>query len=245
MGGVLIAIGSIGFIVSLIVTINPKMSKLTANLTRKRTLLFAVIAFVVIIIGGIISPDAKEGVADGASGAAAQPPVEASSANADDTEAKAQDKTNADAKAKADADAKAKADADAKAKADADAKAKADADAKAKADADAKAKAEADAAPKETASQRNAVRKANDYLNLTSFSRTGLIKQLAFDGFSDEDAKYAVDQAGADWNEQAAKKAKDYLDLTAFSKKELINQLEFDGFTSEQAAYGVDKAYTD
>lgn len=75
---------------------------------------------------------------------------------------------------------------------------------------------------KETVSQKNAVRKAKDYLNYTSFSRKGLIEQLEFEGFSIEDATYAIDKLNVNWKEQAIKKAKDYLDYTAFSRTGLI-----------------------
>ncbi|WP_420179830.1 Ltp family lipoprotein [Paenarthrobacter sp. TA1.8] len=156
---------------------------------------------------------------------------------------------SASAKAKADADAaKAAADAEAavKAKADAEAaaKAKADADtaAKAKADADTAAKVAADAAAKAaagTTSQQNALRKANDYLEFSAFSLTGLIKQLEFEKYSTEDATWAVERVKVDWNEQAAKKAKNYLDFSSFSHAGLVDQLLFEGFTAEQAEYGV------
>lgn len=89
--------------------------------------------------------------------------------------------------------------------------------------------------------QRNAVRQAESYLEFTAFSRSGLIKQLEFEGYSAEDATFAVDKVAPDWNEQAAKKAQDYLDLSAFSRSGLIDQLEFEGFTTEQATYGVDQ----
>lgn len=92
----------------------------------------------------------------------------------------------------------------------------------------------------ETMGQSNALKKANSYLSMMAFSRSGLIKQLEFEKFSTEDATYAVDNCGADWNEQAAKKAKSYLDMTAFSKDSLIKQLEFEGFTHEQAVYGAE-----
>jgi hypothetical protein len=91
----------------------------------------------------------------------------------------------------------------------------------------------------ETASQRNARQKAADYLDFTSFSRSGLIAQLEYDGFTQEDAAYGVDALNVDWNEQAAKKAADYLDFTSFSRRELIEQLMYDGFTQAQAEYGV------
>ncbi|MBT2585104.1 Ltp family lipoprotein [Arthrobacter sp. ISL-95] len=164
-------------------------------------------------------------------------------------DAAAKEKTDADAKAKADADAKAKADAAAKAEADAVAKAQADAAAKAEAGAaaqakadDAAAKAAAEAAAQAaagTVSQRNALRKASDYLEFSAFSYPGLIKQLEFEKYSATDATWAVDRVKVDWNEQAAKKAKSYLDFTSFSRAGLIDQLLFEGFTPEQAEYGV------
>ncbi len=90
-----------------------------------------------------------------------------------------------------------------------------------------------------TMGQRNALRKAESYLDMMAFSREGLIKQLEFEGFATEDAVFAVDRIGADWNEQAAKKAESYLDMMAFSRDGLIDQLEFEGFTYEEAVYGV------
>lgn len=161
--------------------------------------------------------------------------------------ASAKAEAEASAKAKADADAKAKADADAaaKAKADADAKAKGDADAAAKAKADAAAKAAADAAAAAaagTVSQQNALRKAEDYLGYTAFSRTGLIQQLEFEKYSAADATWAVDRVTVDWNKQAALKAKDYLNFTSFSHAGLVDQLVFDGFTPAQAEYGTSQA---
>lgn len=93
--------------------------------------------------------------------------------------------------------------------------------------------------PTLTLGQINALKKAELYLKMTAFSYSGLIKQLEFEGFTNEEAVYGADSCGADWNEQAARKAEAYLELTAFSKKQLIQQLEFEGFTSEQAEYGV------
>lgn len=90
-----------------------------------------------------------------------------------------------------------------------------------------------------TLGQKNALDKAESYLNYSSFSHRGLITQLEFEGFSNEDATYATDNCGADWNEQAAAKAKSYLDYSSFSKSGLIEQLEFEGFTMEQAEHGA------
>jgi len=85
----------------------------------------------------------------------------------------------------------------------------------------------------------NARGKAANYLDTMAFSRSRLIKQLKFDGFSNEEATYGADAVIANWNEQAAKKAAEYLDIIAYSKSELITQLEFEGFTTAQAEYGV------
>ena len=94
--------------------------------------------------------------------------------------------------------------------------------------------------PSITIAQENAIEKAQDYLSYTAFSRTGLIDQLKFEGFSTADATFAVDYLDVDWNEQAAKKAQDYLDFSSFSRSGLIDQLIFEGFTREQATYGAD-----
>lgn len=94
--------------------------------------------------------------------------------------------------------------------------------------------------------QSSAVAKAREYLSIMPFSKTGLIDQLEYEGFSTADATYAVNDVeaggGVDWNEQAVKKARDYRSMTAFSRQGLIEQLEYEGFTPGQAVYGVDNS---
>lgn len=92
-----------------------------------------------------------------------------------------------------------------------------------------------------TAGQSNVLASAKLYLETMPFSYTGLIDQLVYEGYSTEDATYAADNCGADWNEQAAKSAKNYLDIMPFSRDGLIEQLEFEGYTHEQAVYGVEQ----
>lgn len=92
-----------------------------------------------------------------------------------------------------------------------------------------------------TVAQQNAIRAAQDYLDYTAFSRSGLIDQLVFEGYSQSDAAYAVDWLDVNWNEQAARSAKAYLDYSSFSRQGLIDQLEFEGYTHAQAVYGVDQ----
>jgi hypothetical protein len=99
--------------------------------------------------------------------------------------------------------------------------------------------AESDATP----SQENALRAATNYLDYESFSESGLIEQLEYEGYSAADAKYGATHVGADWNEQAVKGAKAYLEYESFSESGLVEQLEYEGFTPSQAEYGVSKAY--
>ena len=96
-----------------------------------------------------------------------------------------------------------------------------------------------------TLGQKNALSKAKLYLKTMAFSREGLIDQLIFEGFTEEQAVYGVDNCGADWNEQAYEKAKIYLKTMSFSRQGLIDQLLFEGFTEEQAEYGVNKVGLD
>ncbi|WP_280183528.1 Ltp family lipoprotein [Nocardia cyriacigeorgica] len=91
--------------------------------------------------------------------------------------------------------------------------------------------------------QRNAVQAAEQYLELSAFSRSGLIDQLEYEGYSTEDATFAVDSLNVDWNEQAKRSAEQYLELTSFSLSGLIDQLVYEGFTREQAEYGANAAY--
>ena len=96
-----------------------------------------------------------------------------------------------------------------------------------------------------TTEQKNALRSAKSYLAFSAFSYEGLINQLEFEQYAHEDAVFAADNCGADWNEQALKSAKSYLDYTAFSYKGLIDQLEFEKFTTEQATYAADNCGAD
>lgn len=96
--------------------------------------------------------------------------------------------------------------------------------------------------PTMTREQENALRSADDYISFSAFSKTGLIEQLEFEGYSKEDATFAVNNLRVNWKEQAAKSAEDYLSMSGFSRSGLIEQLEFEGFTREQAEYGVTQA---
>ena len=102
-----------------------------------------------------------------------------------------------------------------------------------------------------TTSQRQALSKAKSYLNLSGFSYQGLIDQLSSqygEGFSVEDATFAVDHCEADWNAEALEKAKSYLSMSGFSYQGIIDQLSSnagDKFTVEQATYAADNCGAD
>lgn len=96
------------------------------------------------------------------------------------------------------------------------------------------------ARPAGTVSQEQAVAKAESYLTYQAFSKKGLVNQLKYEGFSDDDAKYAVNNVTVNWTEQADKKAQSYLEHQAFSKSGLIGQLKFEGFTAEEATHGAE-----
>ncbi|MGV9924496.1 Ltp family lipoprotein [Nocardia rhamnosiphila] len=94
-----------------------------------------------------------------------------------------------------------------------------------------------------SAGRQNAIGSAQQYLEISAFSRSGLIDQLEYEGYSTEDATFAVDSLNVDWNEQAAKSARQYLELSSFSRSGLIDQLVYEGFTYAQAEYGANAAY--
>lgn len=95
------------------------------------------------------------------------------------------------------------------------------------------------AVPTETTGQRNAVKAAKRYLPVGDFSRSKLIDQLKYEGFSAEDAEYGVDNCGANWNQEAVDSAAAYLKLFGFSSQRLTEQLQYDGFTQSQIEYAL------
>ncbi|WP_206673602.1 Ltp family lipoprotein [Pseudactinotalea terrae] len=102
-----------------------------------------------------------------------------------------------------------------------------------------------EAEPELTTSQQNAIGTARDYLDYTGFSRSGLIDQLEYEGYSTEDATFAVDYLDVDWIEQAVIVAENYIDYTGFSRSGLIDQLEYEGFSADEAEYGVSNITVD
>jgi len=100
-------------------------------------------------------------------------------------------------------------------------------------------------APDFTVAQENAIESAQSYLDMSGFSRAGLIQQLTSkmgEGFKAKDAVFAVNHIKVDWNKEAVESAKTYLDMSSFSRAGLIQQLTSkagDQFTPAQATYAA------
>jgi Host cell surface-exposed lipoprotein len=102
------------------------------------------------------------------------------------------------------------------------------------------------AAPKSpTIAQREAIESAQSYVDMSGFSRDGLLRQLTSnygEGFKKADAIYAVNHIKVNWNAEAVESARSYLELSGFSRAGLIQQLhskDGEGFTLKQATYAA------
>ena len=93
--------------------------------------------------------------------------------------------------------------------------------------------------PEATLGEQNALKAGISYIEYGGFSKKGLIEQLKYEGYSDDEAKYGANNCGANWKEEAAESAKSYMDYSSFSREGLIDQLLYEGFTQEQAEYGA------
>ena len=94
-----------------------------------------------------------------------------------------------------------------------------------------------------TMGEKNALASAQTYLEIMNFSYQGIISMLEYDGYTEAECKYAADNCGADWNEQAVGSARTYLSIMSFSRSGMIEMLEYDGYTSEQAEYAASIIY--
>lgn len=84
--------------------------------------------------------------------------------------------------------------------------------------------------------------KAQEYLDYSAFSRSGLIEQLEYEGFPTDAATVAVDSLHVNWTAQADAKAKEYIDYQAFSHSGLVEQLVYEGFSQADAEHGATAA---
>lgn len=97
-----------------------------------------------------------------------------------------------------------------------------------------------------TMGQKNALKKAESYSKMMHMSKSGIYKQLTSEygeGFTAEEAQYAIDNIQADWKANALAKAKSYQTTMSMSKSAIYKQLTSEygeGFTAEEAQYAID-----
>lgn len=98
---------------------------------------------------------------------------------------------------------------------------------------------------------KNALKKAKSYSSTMSMSKAGIYNQLISENgekFTEEAAKYAIDNIDANWKENALKKAKSYSSTMNMSKVGVYDQLiseHGEKFTAEEAQYAVDNVEAD
>lgn len=99
--------------------------------------------------------------------------------------------------------------------------------------------------PSYTIAQENAIQSAQSYLDMSGFSRAGLIQQLsskAGEGYKLRLAVFAVNHIKVNWNKEAVESAKSYLEMGGFSRASLIQQLSSkagEQFTHQQAVFAA------
>ena len=93
---------------------------------------------------------------------------------------------------------------------------------------------------------RNALKAAQNYIDLMHFSEKGLFEQLTSefgDQYPEEAAQYAIENVDVDYKEEALEAAISYLEFMPMSDQELFEQLTSEygeQFTDEQAQYALD-----
>ena len=96
-----------------------------------------------------------------------------------------------------------------------------------------------------TVGQKNALAKAKNYSNTMYMSKKGIYKQLTSnygEGFTAEEANYAIENLDVDWKLNALEKAKSYQSTMSMSKAAIKKQLTSnygEGFTAEEAEYAI------
>lgn len=113
--------------------------------------------------------------------------------------------------------------------------------------------AKADPTDKYTTEEKNCWKSAMSYLDMSGFSKAGLIDQLSSEygeGYPKDTAKKVVndiEKAGkVNWVDEAKESAENYLDTSSFSKDGLIEQLTSEygeQFTQKQAEKAVEAVY--
>lgn len=88
---------------------------------------------------------------------------------------------------------------------------------------------------------KNAYNTAKKRVDNDAMSRSAVYKDLINNGYSDEEALYAVDECGIDWNDSCYRYGKFRLKYNNFSKKQLETDLQGKGFEQSEIEYALDK----
>ena len=88
-----------------------------------------------------------------------------------------------------------------------------------------------------------ALDKAQNYVDFTSFSEADLRRQLEYHEFSPEAIQFALDNVNVDYQAECIEKAKSYLELTSFSEADLREQLEYHEFNEEHINVAIEEVY--
>lgn len=83
---------------------------------------------------------------------------------------------------------------------------------------------------------------AQSYIDMSGFSRSELVDQLVYEGYTPDQAESGVSSLSVDYSEQARRSTQSYLDLMPMSRAELVDQLIYEGYTPDEAAAGADSA---
>lgn len=93
-----------------------------------------------------------------------------------------------------------------------------------------------------TFEQEQALGQALELLEYGHYSKAGLVTSLGYFGFSEMDARKAVENVVVDWNLQALGQARELLEYSHYSRTDLQWALiEIFEFTPSQAKYAVDR----
>ena len=90
---------------------------------------------------------------------------------------------------------------------------------------------------------RQALKKAESYLDFSAFSKEELRGQLEYHEFSQEAIQFALDNVEADWYAEAVEQAESYLSYASFSREDLRGQLEYEKFTEDEIEYALNHVY--
>ena len=90
---------------------------------------------------------------------------------------------------------------------------------------------------------RQALKKAQSYINHMAFSEKDLRGQLQYHEFSTEAINYAMENIVVNYTDECVDKAQSYLDNLAMSEQDLRGQLQYHEFSNEDIEYAIEKVY--